>query len=225
MKKITTIIVGLLATVLSASSSSACPCSDFAPPKGDHLTASVSVKKGLQFSETPEYKQQFEEAIKAAKEACLKHDKQERLAIVSDIDETLLDNRDYFRTQLQAKDPWAEFPSWVKQSKAPVLQQTADFLAWARKEGMAIFLVTGRTEDLRSDTIANLIHAGISYDGLYMRQVGDRRSAVDVKTEYRKGIEKSGFKIIVNIGDQPSDLLGEQSANCHLLPNEMYSIR
>ncbi len=218
-------MLGLAAALLPTSSVVACPCGEFTLPKGDHIATSVSLEKGLKFSDTPQYKEQFEAAIKGATETCRRQTGKNRLAIVSDIDETLLDNRAFFRSQVQAKDPWEAFPDWVKEAKAPLLQPTAEFLSWARKQGIAIFLVTGRTEDLRASTIANLIHAGISYDGLYMRQIGDKRSAVDVKTEYRKEIEQCGFKVVVNIGDQPTDLLGGQSEDCQLLPNEMYSIR
>ncbi len=49
-------------------------------------------------------------------------------------------------------------------------------------------------------------------------------SAVDFKTPVRAQIEKDGYTIIVNIGDQPSDLLGGHAEKCFLLPDPFYRV-
>ncbi len=104
------------------------------------------------------------------------------------------------------------------------MKQTAELLDWARKKGFAIFFVTGRPESLRAATIRNLVRNGIAYDGLYLRADKDNRSAIDVKTEIRRKIELMGFKVVVNIGDQVSDLVGGYAVDCEKLPNKIYFV-
>ena len=50
------------------------------------------------------------------------------------------------------------------------------------------------------------------------------KSAADFKAPHRAAIEKQGYKIILNIGDQPSDLAGGYSEKTVLLPNPYYRI-
>lgn len=188
----------------------------------------VGNEVGLAFSKTSEYKREFDAAIDGAYQAVKiymgKPDLRGKVrpAIVADIDETLLDNRDHFRRHKEFN--WPEFEKWIYEAKAPVLDRTADFLAWSRKNGCAIFLVTGRHEGLRAPTIANLVHNRVAYDGLLMRPKGDQRGAEPVKSALRDSIEKMGFQIVVNIGDQYSDLSGGHAIDCEKLPNRIYFV-
>lgn len=214
-------LFGLAAIIsLLGQGSLACPCRDITVPKDGG--ADVSTVKGLVFSHSSDYRKEFSQAIKDARAACQRHIGEKNVAIVSDIDETLLDNRAFFEKHPEFH--WKEFDVWVNDAQAPVLKQTADFLAWARKKGFAIFFITGRMELLRSGTITNLVNNKIAYDGLYMRPNGNKTSAETVKSVFRKQIEDMGFKIIVNIGDQYSDLAGGFSEDCEKLPNKMYFI-
>jgi len=200
--------------------SAACPCSEIARPSPERKM--LDREAGLKFMHSPEYKQEFDQAIAGARAACEKHMNEPNVAVVSDLDETLLDNSAMFIKNPNYTQP--EFRAWVKQSAAGVLPATADFLSWARKNGFAIFFVTGRRENERLATIENLVHDGIGYDGLFMRKVDDHRPAEDFKSEYRKQIEDMGFKVIVSIGDQVSDLYGGNAEDCEKLPNHIYYI-
>lgn len=199
---------------------SACPCSEIAkPPAEDN---NVNVPKGLEFTHTEEYEKEFAAAIAGARAACEKHLGEAKVAIVADIDETLFDNRQEFAEHPEFK--WSYFAAWLKKSDAPLLKPTAELLSWARDNGFAIFLVTGRHEKHRADTIVNLIRNKVAYDGLYMRNNTDSRPAEDFKTEARTAIQVAGFKVIVSIGDQFSDLYGGFAEDCEKLPNRMYYI-
>lgn len=71
----------------------------------------------------------------------------------------------------------------------------------------------------------NLIKCGIAYDGLYMTRDQDKDlTAAQVKPPLRKAIEDLGFKIVVNIGDQWSDLVGGHAEHCIKLPNKLYFV-
>jgi predicted secreted acid phosphatase len=86
-------------------------------------------------------------------------------------------------------------------------------------------LITGRPESDRKPTILNLVRDQVSYDGLYLRDHHGGPPAEEYKTAVRQQIEKMGFKIVVNIGDQFSDLAGGYSLDCEKLPNKMYFIK
>ena len=221
--------MGLTLAATAVVALSSCPV--FALPASQFEAAiqqppGIGNAEGLAYAKTDEYKKEFSNAVEEARKACEKHLKEHpgerNMAVVADIDETVLDNRPYFET---AKEfDWDKFVVWVEESKAPSLKQTVDFLDWARKNGFAIFLVTGRPENLRAATIRNMVRNGIAYDGLYLRAKDDKRSAIEVKSAVRKQIEEMGFKIVVNIGDQVSDLVGGYAVDCEKLPNKIYFV-
>lgn len=196
---------------------SACPCSLITVPDKDPPYNNVG---GLRFSHTLKYRQEFEEAIRSARRYCETHLDAPRRAVVSDLDETLFDNREFDAANPQFdRSRWLE---WVRQESAPLYRQTADLLSWARSKGFAVFLVTTRGEDTKVSTISNLLKDGILYDGLFMRPPGNTESHQTLKTAFRKEIQRMGFTILVNIGDQFSDLAGGYAEDCEKLPNQMY---
>ena len=199
----------------------AMPCCE--APKPPATDTADNIADGLKYSQSKEYEQAMDSALARAHEVCEKHQGEPRVAIVSDIDETLLDNRPFYGKH--ANDfSFPEFFQWMQKSEAPVLPKTAELLAWARNNGYAIFLVTGRNESMRAATIVNLVKNKVAYDGLFMRKNDDNGLAEDFKANARKQIEDSGFNIVVNIGDQLSDLYGGHADECIKLPNQMYYI-
>lgn len=224
-KQIRLAVIGFAALLLPVNAAFALPSSQFDKPVTEEPSGTGSVQ-GLEYAKTEEYKKLFAEAVDDGRKACEKYLKDNPnasdMCIVSDIDETVLDNREHF-SNVKTFD-WDKFVKWVCEAKAPSLKPTAELLDWARKKGFAIFFVTGRPEELRSATIRNLVKNGIAYDGLYLRPQNDKRSAIEIKTAYRKEIEAMGFKVIVNIGDQVSDLVGGYAVDCEKLPNKLYFI-
>ena len=195
------------------------------------------IQKGIDYTSDKEYKDRFAAACNDGHKAvdrALEENKNKSgaekasLAIVSDLDETLLDNRPFFETikgQNEDQIDWGAFENWQKTCQSQPLKPTKELLEYARSRGVAIFFVTGRMERLRRVTIENLLKHGIAYDGLYMRANGNEQNASSMKSAYRKQIEDMGFKIVVNIGDQYSDLAGGYSTDCEKLPNKIYYIR
>ncbi len=202
-----------------ATSALACPCESLVVP----VPPLLNQEAGLKQSYNPEFTKEFARTIDSAKLACEKYVGKPHIAIVSDIDETLLDNREEYT--IHPKEVSTDHREWIAQSRAPVWQPTADFLAWARDKGFAIFLVSGRTEEKRRATIENLRKHNIVYDGLFLRRDMKDKQAGNVKANVRQEIEKMGFIIVVNIGDQWSDLVGGHAIDCQKLPNLIYFIR
>ena len=156
-------------------------------------------------------------------------------AIVLDIDETSLSNwlriqANDFGTRVDGPCTLPKGPcgliSWQMSAKGDAIAPTLDLFNTAKAKGIAIFFITGRDESLRSATETSLHMAG--YDGwteLVMRPAGKTtKSAADYKAPERGKIEAKGFKIIANVGDQPSDLSGGHAERTFLLPDPFYRI-
>jgi hypothetical protein len=110
--------------------------------------------------------------------------------------------------------------------RAPAISATLKLAKTASEARVAIFFITGRYETERSVTEANLKKVGFpNWVNVYMRPDGtSTESAADYKAPVRKAIEDAGYTIIVNVGDQPSDLLGGHAERAFLLPNPFYRI-
>jgi predicted secreted acid phosphatase len=160
----------------------------------------------------------------------------ERPALVLDIDETALSNweilkRDDFGRPIGgpcdvAIDAPCGWAAWDQLGSDPAIAPTLQVFQRARALNVAVFFITGRPENQRAATERNL--TGVGYDGyakLYM--VPDNAhfaSAVDFKAPIRAEIERAGYVIIENMGDQPSDLLGGHAEKDFLLPDPFYRV-
>jgi hypothetical protein len=157
-------------------------------------------------------------------------------AIVFDIDETSLSNwaailaNDFGYIPggscKELPDGPCGWTAWEEAGSAKVIGPARDLFDAAKTKGVAIFFITGRHEKVRAATEANLRTAG--YDGwkeLIMRPDGSRTpSAADYKAPERGKIQAQGYTIIVNIGDQLSDLAGGFADRTFKVPNPFYLI-
>jgi len=163
-------------------------------------------------------------------------DQSKRLAVVLDIDETSLSNW----PNLKANDfgfirggPCPEQPNlscgfddWILKASAPAIKPTLDFFNAAIARNLSAFFITGRRDSQRQATLWNLDRAG--YEGwakLSTRPNDDANpSLVPFKSGERGKIEKSGYTIIANVGDQQSDLDGGFAECKFKVPNPFYFI-
>jgi HAD superfamily, subfamily IIIB (Acid phosphatase) len=109
----------------------------------------------------------------------------------------------------------------------PAIGSTLRLFRFARRNGVAVVFLTGRAEPLRAVTAANLRAAGYTGRwGLIMRAADERGlTAVRYKTRERRALARAGRRIVVDVGDQRSDLRGRWSGRTFKLPNPMYVIR
>jgi acid phosphatase len=150
----------------------------------------------------------------------------EKLAVVLDIDETALSNYSFYLATDFGFEA-SRFDLWVQMSNASPIEPTLQFYKVARESGVAVFFITGRRSDQRYATEQNLAKAGYQgWTDLFMRGADELSiKAVDFKSAKRKIIANRGYKIILNIGDQVSDLSGEPQAEVSVkLPNPMYLV-
>jgi predicted secreted acid phosphatase len=95
----------------------------------------------------------------------------------------------------------------------------------ARERGVAVFFLTGRPERLREPTERNLRSAGYEWTGVLLKPDAlTTRSAVEFKAPERKKLVDQGYTIIVNVGDQMSDLEGGFAERTYKLPNPFYFV-
>lgn len=148
-----------------------------------------------------------------------------RPAIVLDIDETSLSN---WPNQIDSNfcyDPVA-FHAWVLLAEAKALPEVLHLYETASRLGVEVFFVTGRHEDQREATEANLRAVGFdSWAALDMRPRNDgERSASVFKVAVRQRITEAGYTILLNVGDQESDLAGDYAERSFKLPNPFYEV-
>ncbi len=163
-----------------------------------------------------------------------------KLAIVLDIDETSLSNWPVIKADDFGFIPqgpcdlsanglpvgacgWID---WINQSRDQPILPTLKLYREARNYRMAVFFVTGRPEMLRKATQRNLRAAGYDYwDGLMMKSRGYRtESVIAFKTSARREIAARGYTIVLNMGDQKSDLAGGYAERIFKVPNPFYYI-
>lgn len=149
-----------------------------------------------------------------------------KLAIVLDIDETSLSNYNNMR-KLSFGGTKEEIYTDIDKGNDPAIPFTHTLYSYAINHGVAVFFVTGRKEKFRTSTVKNLKNVGFAtYKNLYMEPNNyNKSSAVPYKVAMRKKIIKDGYDIVVNIGDQYSDLQGGLADMAFKLPNPFYIVQ
>lgn len=148
-----------------------------------------------------------------------------KLAVVFDIDETVLSNFKFLRGYDFAF-PLDSIHKNQVLAEDDVIPATFALYQQARQNNLAIFFITGRSEKMLTATIKNLHRAGFyGWSGLTLRSEDYHpKSAAIYKSAVRKKIFAKGYDIIINIGDQQSDLAGDYADQTFKLPNPFYFI-
>jgi predicted secreted acid phosphatase len=145
-------------------------------------------------------------------------------ALVLDIDETSLDNYPCFVARGGIPYDSGINAQCVTAYDAPAIKPVLSLFKRARELKVAVFFITGRPEQIRDGSLDNLRAAG--YTGkyeLHLRPADyESESAIPAKRASRKAIQRRGFKILANVGDQQSDLKGGFSERTYKLPNPIY---
>ncbi len=148
-----------------------------------------------------------------------------KLAIVLDIDDTAISNYKSLH-----KLRFGGSPEEIVKLKAlgndPVISPTLKLFNFAKQHNVAIFFVTGRPEKLREATIRNLHHAGYKdWTKLFMKPESYHlASVVPFKSGVRNRLQKQSYDIVINLGDQFSDLIGGAAQRAFKMPNPYYYI-
>jgi len=169
---------------------------------------------------------QSELAIAYLRQRLAKAKSGEKLAIVLDIDETALSN-----WEEEKRDDFGyiekDWNDWVNEKKSPAIAGTLRLYNEALKHGVSVFFITGRANPQEAATSENLKAAGYrDWAGLSLRGPHSAGQPVaEFKSGERQKIVDAGYHIILNVGDQLSDLAGNPHAERSVkLPNPFYYI-
>lgn len=148
-----------------------------------------------------------------------------KLAMVLDIDETSLSNYRYLVDNGFANATGALATSLFA-ADAPAVDATLELFEDARDLNVSVFFITGRPDlsIVRTPTEANLTAAGYSGWKELVLKPSDAHGTVPYKSGARAEIEDDGYRIVLNVGDQDSDLKGGHADKAYKLPNPFYFI-
>jgi acid phosphatase len=150
----------------------------------------------------------------------------EKLAIVFDIDETVLSNwPELAKLGLGFYQPLED--EWERSERAEAIPGPVALYKQAVASGVTVFFITGRPEAMREATAANLRDLGMTeWKALVLRSKEEQdETAVIYKSSERRKIVEQGYTIMMSVGDQWSDLDGEPRAEVSVkLPNPFYFI-
>lgn len=137
------------------------------------------------------------------------------LAVVVDIDETLLDNSPHQALTILTGDPYpAGWNEWCSLGVAEAIPGAVDFLNLADSLGFSIFYISNRHEDpLYEPTFKNLVEKGfpqVSGNSLLLRKKATESNPDPSDKEARRRvIESAGFNIVLYAGDNLGDFYSE----------------
>jgi acid phosphatase len=157
-----------------------------------------------------------------------------KLAMVLDVDETALSNELFLRVNdygfivagsCEVERGPCGFFAWAQLARAEPIKPVLALARLARERGVAVFFLTGRPERLRAVTERNLRAAGFEWAAVLLKPDDlITKTAAEFKAPERKKLMDQGYTIIVNVGDQVSDLEGGFAERTYKLPNPFYFI-
>jgi predicted secreted acid phosphatase len=188
----------------------------------------IVVDRLMRYHDSGEYDREIREVVNTARdylEIQIKNaHNDDKLAAVFDIDETALSNWDTL-----SDCGFCSYPTQLKlypNVHDPAIVPVLELYNFAKSKGIAVFFITGRQEAQRPLTTSNLKDVGYSgWTDLIMQPDGNKLPARVFKSANRQSIvNKGGYRIILNIGDQASDLAGCCSERIFKLPNPFYLV-
>jgi acid phosphatase len=191
----------------------------------------------MRYHDSGEYDREIREVANSARDYLESRfpgyvNKDAKVAAVFDIDETALSNWD-----VMAFCGFCSYPAQLRlyddglysMERDPAILPILELYNFAKKKGISLFFVTGRPESQRRITEQNLRDVGYSgWTRLYMQPdvaQGEIKPPARVsKPINRQEIEAAGYQVVLNIGDQASDLAGCCALRVFKLPNPFYLI-
>jgi 5'-nucleotidase (lipoprotein e(P4) family) len=129
------------------------------------------------------------------------------LALITDIDETVLDNSPYQVWLIQNRETYSlkTWKQWTARASAEALPGASNFLNYASSRGVKVFYVTNRDQDEADATVKNLQTAG--FPNADHAHLLCKRNGVKGKDDRRAEIAKA-HTVCLLLGDNLSDFSG-----------------
>jgi 5'-nucleotidase (lipoprotein e(P4) family) len=125
------------------------------------------------------------------------------IAIVTDIDETVLDNSPYSGKQVKLDENYSSirWTEWVKKERAKEVPGALSFFKYAKSKGVEIFYISNRSSKQTTETIKNLKLRGFPFADKAHVFLKDNSSA----KETRRNAVRKTHEIVLFLGDNLSD--------------------
>ncbi|MDI6833618.1 MAG: 5'-nucleotidase, lipoprotein e(P4) family [Bacteroidales bacterium] len=167
----------------------------------DHLIMSILYQQRAAEYEAMCY-QSYNLAKQIVDQKLKANPKAKNLAIITDIDETVLDNSPYEAALVIKKyvfpDKWKE---WTSLANAKPIPGSLDFFNYAASKGVTIFYITNRDTDEKHATIENLKKLNFPFaDSVHVMT----RDSISSK-EIRRNKVRENYDVILYIGDNLAD--------------------
>lgn len=144
---------------------------------------------------------------------------------IFDIDETALSNYEHTK-ELGFGFNWKLWQDWLLKADAPAITETKRLYDWCLRNGVKVAFITGRQPDVYDATVKNLKEQGFTeFEKLITRSERTSKMSAIIFKNYERGIlADQGYNIVLCIGDQWSDLEGDNLGLPVKLPNYLYQI-
>lgn len=125
------------------------------------------------------------------------------LAVVTDIDETVLDNSPFTVHQVkkQAKFSQEDWKQWTARAEADSVPGAPSFFQYAASKGVKVFYITNRSESERQATLKNLQKWNFPFADDAHLVLMDKTS----DKEARRQAVAANYKIVIYCGDNLGD--------------------
>ena len=126
-------------------------------------------------------------------------------AVITDIDETLLDNSRYDALRALEDSDFrnSDWKKWTAKGSADTVPGAPEFFKYAASKGVAVFYITNRSKAERAGTLKNLLKYNLPNTANLILQ-----SNANSSKEFRRNLVihgKKPYKIIVYCGDNLGD--------------------
>ena len=130
------------------------------------------------------------------------------LAVVVDIDETMLDNSPFETAVINSDDNLSGWYNWTREARAKALPGALEFADYAKSKNVEIFYITNRDDNERAVTLKNLQNEKFPFatdDHLLTRSDLSYSAGNTSSKAGRRAKVSENFEIILLIGDNLND--------------------
>ena len=189
--------------------------------KPENLT--IARKNVKEYYESGRFYTEVEDVVKEAEKEFDKIKIKNNSAVVFDVDETALDNYALAKS-MGFGYVYKMNKEWNAEMKSPALKPVKELYDYLLERGVHIIFLTGRNFTEYEATYQNLKNVGYTVFDTLITQIGDetKMKSRDFKSSKRVFLTNEGYDIIGTVGDQWSDLRGEDYGIQVKIPNYLY---
>lgn len=147
--------------------------------------------------------QTYNIATERLKQLIKEHEGEENLAVILDIDETVLNNYYYLAKKFLGYDNFKDmsFSKWFREESSSLIEGAENFLDTANNLGVEIFYVTNRSYKIEEESINNLRFFNLPYsDKKHVLTASDTSDKV-----FRVDTIRENHNVLMYLGDNLGD--------------------